>query len=178
MDFKNKWIQLYHRISIGQGKYLCGFIVPNQLEQESMPQELEIDDKFYQINMINSNWLDYRHRIDEADEKDENPKIEMPQLTRYEEDEEKFETSDSLLPLINTTLTSRLSLWEPLIRKCPNIMLQAIPNVLSPLKKTNLRELMHKLDALREENSPKESKRVGSSTWIIVIIAIIGVMKL
>ena len=38
--------------------------------------------------MINSNRLDYRHRIDEADEKDENPKIEMPQLTRYEEDEE------------------------------------------------------------------------------------------
>ncbi len=50
-----------------------------------MPQELEIDDKFYQINMINSNRLDYRHRIDEADEKDENPKMEMPQLTRYEE---------------------------------------------------------------------------------------------
>ena len=43
---------------------------------------------FYQINMINSNRLDYRQRIDEADEKDENPKIEMPQLTRYEEDEE------------------------------------------------------------------------------------------
>ena len=31
---------------------------------------------------------------------------------------------------------------------------------------------MHKLDALREQNSPKESKRVGSSTWIILIIAI------
>ena len=93
-------------------------------------------------------------------------------LPPYYQAEEKFETSDSFLPLINTTLISRLSLWEPLIRKFPNITLQAIPNVLSPLKKTNLRELMHKLDALREQNSPKESKRVGSSTWIILIIAI------
>ena len=50
---------------------------------------------------------------------------------------------------------------EPLIRKFPNITPQAIPNVFSPLKKTKLRELMHKLDALREENSPKESKRGG-----------------
>ena len=92
-------------------------------------------------------------------------------LPPYYQAEKKFETSDSFLPLINTTLTSRLSLCEPLIRKFPNITPQAIPNVLSPLKKTNLRELMHKIDALREENSPKESKRVGSSTWIILIIA-------
>lgn len=94
-------------------------------------------------------------------------------LPPYYQAEEKFETSDSFLPLMNITLTSRLSLWEPLIKGFPNMTPQAIPNVVSPLKKINLRELIHKLDALREENSLTESEQVGSSTWLILVIAII-----
>ena len=39
----------------------------------------------------------------------------------YFQAEEKFETSDAFLPLINTTLISGMDLWEPLIRKFPNI---------------------------------------------------------
>ena len=52
----------------------------------------------------------------------------------YYQAEENFETSDAFLPLINTTLISGMGLWEPLIRKFPNITPQAIPKILSPLK--------------------------------------------
>ena len=63
-------------------------------------------------------------------------------LPPYFQAEEKFETSDAFLPLINTTLISGMGLWEPLIRKFPNITPQAIPEILAPLRKMTLNELL------------------------------------
>ena len=86
--------------------------------------------------------------------------------------EEKFETTDTFPSLVNTTLISGMGLWEPLIRKFPNIAPQAIPEILSPLRKINLNELLRKLDAFGEKDVPIGNKQVGPSTWAILIIAI------
>ena len=62
--------------------------------------------------------------------------------------------------------------WEPLIRKFPNITPQAIPEILAPLRKMNLNELLRKLDTIRENDPLMGNKQVGPFTWTILIIAI------
>ena len=75
-------------------------------------------------------------------------------LPPYYQAEEKFETSDAFLSLINTTLISGMSRWEPLIRKFPNITPQAILEISSPLRKMNLNEIFRKLDTIGEKDVP------------------------
>ena len=59
--------------------------IPNQLEQESELQETEIDDKSYQINVINSHWLLHRQCLGDLGTQEEMPKSEMLQLGEYQE---------------------------------------------------------------------------------------------
>ena len=60
--------------------------IPNQLEQQSELQETEIDDKSYQINVINSHQLDQTQRLEDLGTLEEMPKSEMPRLGEYQED--------------------------------------------------------------------------------------------
>ena len=93
-------------------------------------------------------------------------------LPPYYQAEEKFETSDAFRPLIITTLISGMGLWKPFMRKFPNITPKAIPEILNPLRKMNLNELLHKLETIGEKDVPIGNKQVGPSTWTILIIAI------
>ena len=62
--------------------------IPNQLEQQSELQETEIDDKSYQINVINSHRLHHRQSLGDLVSLEEIPKSEMPRLGEHQEDEE------------------------------------------------------------------------------------------
>ena len=62
--------------------------MPNKLEQESKLQETEIDDKSYQINVINLLRLHHRQGLGDLGTLEEMPKSEMPRLGEYLEDEE------------------------------------------------------------------------------------------
>ena len=54
--------------------------IPNQLEQESELQETEIDDKYYQINVINSHRLHHRQGLGDLGTLKEMPKSKMLRL--------------------------------------------------------------------------------------------------
>ena len=62
--------------------------IPNQLEQQSEFQEKEIDDKSYQINVINLHRLHHRQGLGDLLVLEEIPKSEMTRLGEYQEDEE------------------------------------------------------------------------------------------
>ena len=63
--------------------------IPNQLEQQSELQEKEIDDKSYQINVINLHRLHHRQGLGDLLRLEEIPKSEMPRLGEYQDEEIK-----------------------------------------------------------------------------------------
>ena len=62
--------------------------IPNQFEKESELQETKIDDKSYQINVINSHWLHHWQGLGDLGTLEEMLESEMPRLGEYQEDEE------------------------------------------------------------------------------------------
>ena len=62
--------------------------IANQIEQESELQETEFDDKYFQVNVINSHQLHHRQGFGDLGMLEEMPKSEMTRLGEYQEDEE------------------------------------------------------------------------------------------
>ena len=73
-------------------------------------------------------------------------------LPPYYQAEEKFEKKRPFVKLLENNLSNWAELWEPIVKRFPDVTLNKIPEILKPIEKMGFEQLKAKLNTVGLDN--------------------------
>lgn len=89
-------------------------------------------------------------------------------LPPFYQAEEKFELRDNVREL---SFENGTGLWEPVIKGFPNVSLSRVPDMLQPLQKINLEQLLDKLSEIQRRDNNGLYMKGDGIEWLSLAIA-------